>query len=217
MRPFQVLLVDDHHLVRAGFRALIQNLSGFEVVGEAGNGREAVQLVEKFQPDIVLMDILMPDLDGLGAASQVASISPHTRVIVLSINAGADSVLRAIRNGVAGYLLKDATPAELELALRTVARGEKYLCASASQHVIEGYVQAAGADTDPLDRLTSRQREVLQLVAEGCSTKIIARKLGITVKTVEKHRAQLMGELNIRDVAGLVRFAVRTGLVSADQ
>ena len=141
MRPIRVVLADDHHLVRAGFRALIQNFAGFEVVAEASNGREAVQQVEKFQPDLVLMDIMMPELDGLGAAVQVAAVSPETRVVILSMNSGADSVLSAMRAGAAGYLLKDVSPAELELALRSVARGQTYLCPAASRHVIAGYVQ----------------------------------------------------------------------------
>lgn len=216
IRSIQVLLADDHHLVRAGLRALVQSLSGFEVVAEAGDGREAVQLVKKLRPDIALMDIMMPELDGLGATALLATASPDTRVVILSMNAGADSVLRAMRAGAAGYLLKDVTPAELELALRSVARGQTYLCAAASRHVIDGYVDKAGSGADPLDRLTPRQREVLQLVAEGCTTKVIASKLKISVKTAETHRAQLMEELDIHEIAGLVRFAIRSGLVSAD-
>ena len=217
MRPIRVVLADDHHLVRAGFRALIQSFSGFEVVAEAGDGREALQQVEKFQPDLVLMDIMMPELDGLGAAVQVAAVSPGTRVIMLSMNAGADSVLGAMRAGAAGYLLKDVSPAELELALRAVARGQTYLCAAASRHVIAGYVHAASSAASPLDRLTPRQREVLQLIAQGCTTKEIARKLKIGVKTAETHRSQLMQELDIHDIAGLVRFAIRSGLISSGE
>jgi DNA-binding NarL/FixJ family response regulator len=216
MRPIQVLLADDHCLVRAGFHALVNSLSGFEVVAEAGDGREALRMLEKFRPDIALMDLMMPELDGLGATAQAAAVSPNTRVIILSMNAGAESVLRAMRVGAAGYLLKNVAPSELELALRSVARGQTYLCAAASQHVIAGYVQKAG-DGDPLDRLTCRQREVLQLVAQGCTTKEVARKLEISVKTAETHRSMLMQELGIHDLAGLVRFAIRTGLISADE
>ncbi|MCU0874455.1 MAG: response regulator transcription factor [Pirellulaceae bacterium] len=217
MRPVRVVLADDHHLVRAGFRGLIQNLSGFEVVAEAADGREALQQVEKLQPDVVLMDIMMPELDGLGAARQVAAVSPGTRVIMLSMNAGADSVLSAMRAGAAGYLLKDVSPAEFELALRAVARGQTYLCAAASRHVIAGLVHGVGAAPSPLERLTPRQREVLQLIAQGCTTKEIARKLEIGVKTAETHRSQLMQELNIHDIAGLVRFAIRSGLITPDE
>ena len=158
----------------------------------------------------------MPDLDGLGAAVQVAAVSPRTRVVILSMNSGADSVLSAMRAGAAGYLLKDVSPAELELALRSVARGQTYLCPAASRHVIAGYVQGTGAAATPLERLTPRQREVLQLVAQGCTTKEIARQLKISVKTAETHRSQLMQELDIHDIAGLVRFAIRSGLISSD-
>jgi DNA-binding NarL/FixJ family response regulator len=217
MRPIRVVLADDHHLVRAGFRALIQSFSGFEVVAEAGDGREALQQVEKCHPDVVLMDIMMPELDGLGAAVQVAAISPGTRVIILSMNAGADSVLGAMRAGAAGYLLKDVSPAELELALRAVARGQTYLCPAASRHVIAGYVHGANSAASPLERLTPRQREVLQLIAQGCTTKEIARKLKIGLKTAETHRSQLMQELDIHDIAGLVRFAIRSGLISSGE
>jgi DNA-binding NarL/FixJ family response regulator len=215
IRPTRVLLADDHHLVRAGFHALISALPGFEVIAEAGDGREALARIEKFQPDLALLDLMMPELDGLGVALQAPAVAPLTRIIILSMNAGADSVLRAVRAGVAGYLLKDVSPEELELALRSVARGQTYLCAAASQHVIAGYVQTVDS-TDPLDRLTNRQREVLQLISQGCTTKEVARKLQISVKTAESHRSTLMQELNIHDLAGLVRFAIRTGLISAD-
>lgn len=216
MRTIRVLLVDDHQLVRAGMRALIEPLSGCEVVGEAGDGREALRLAATLQPDVVLMDVLMPELDGVDAAAQVAAVAPNARVLMLSMNAAAEHVLRALQAGAAGYVLKNTSPAELELAIRAVARGETYLSPAVSKHVIEGYVRRADAPVSPLERLTPRQREVLQLIAEGATTKEIARKLKISQKTAETHRAQLMQELDIHEIAGLVRFAIRHGLVSPD-
>ena len=217
MRSTRILLVDDHQLVRAGLRALIENLSGLEIVGEAGDGREALRLAATLQPDLVLMDVLMPELDGVDAAARLAAVAPGARTVILSMNAGAECVLRALQAGAAGYLLKNISPAELELALRAVARGETYLSPAVSKHVIEGYVRRADVPLNPLDRLTPRQREVLQLIAEGATTKEIAHKLDISQKTAETHRTQLMQELDIHDIAGLVRFAIRTGLVSADE
>ncbi|TVS11741.1 MAG: DNA-binding response regulator [Planctomycetaceae bacterium] len=214
MRSIRIVLADDHHLVRAGLRALIERSPGLEVVGEAEDGRQVVQLAENLQPDIVLMDIAMPEMNGLTAALQLRTLVPHTRVIIVSMNSTVDSVLRAMRAGVAGYLLKNVSPSELELAVQSVAKGQTYLCAAASQHVIDGYVQNISVDSDVLERLTPRQREVLQLVAEGFTTKEIAGRLRIAPKTVETHRTQLMRQLQIRDLAGLVRFAVQSGLVS---
>jgi DNA-binding NarL/FixJ family response regulator len=216
VRTIRVLLVDDHTLVRAGVRSLLKGLGGIEVVAEAGDGREALRLVEEHRPDVVLMDIVMPELNGLDATARVAARFPGVRVLILSMNASEEYVLQALKAGAAGYLLKDNTPAELEQAVRTVAAGGNYLTAAVSRHVIAGYLQRAGG-AGPLDRLTPRQREVLQLIAEGNTTKEIAKKLGIGVKTAEAHRTQLMGALDIHDVAGLVRYAIRTGLISPDR
>lgn len=214
MRTNRIVLADDHHLVRAGLRALIDRLPGQEVVGEAENGRQVIQVAKDLQPDIVLMDIAMPEMNGLTATMHLKTVSPSTRVIIVSMNATIDSVLRAMRAGVAGYLLKSVSPSELELALQSIAKGQSYLCAAASQHVIDGYVHGDPREGDALERLTLRQREVLQLVAEGCTTKEIAGRLQIATKTVESHRTQLMRQLQIHDLAGLVRFAVQSGLVS---
>ena len=214
MRSIRIVLADDHHLVRAGLRALIERIPGLEVVGEAEDGRQVIQLAEKLHPDIVLMDIAMPEMNGLTAAMHLKTVSPNTRVIIVSMNSTVDSVLRAMRTGVAGYLLKNVSPSELELALQSVAKGQTYLCAAASKHVIDGYVHGVSKEGDALERLTPRQREVLQLVAEGCTTKEIAGKLHIAAKTVETHRTQLMRQLQIRDLAGLVRFAVQSGLIA---
>lgn len=216
MRPIRILLADDHDLVRAGIRALLQGLDGIEVVAEASNGRQALALVEQLHPDVILMDIMMPELNGLDATAQVVARFPEVRVVVLSMNASEEYVLQALRAGAAGYLLKNISPAELERAVRAVARGESYLSPAISQHVIAAYLQRTGGGTSPLERLTPRQREILQLVAEGNTSKEIARKLALSVKTVETHRTQLMEALDIHDIAGLVRYAIRMGVVTPD-
>ncbi len=212
----RVLLADDHHLVRAGLRALLADQSGVEVVGETGDGREALEMIERHRPDVALLDITMPGLNGLEVAGRVEKASPRTKVVILSMHAGEAYVAQALRVGVAGYLLKDAAAEELGIALEAVGRNEVYLSPAISRKVVDGYLRAAGPDNDPLASLTSRQREILQLIAEGRSTKEIASDLDVSVKTVETHRAQLMERLDIRDVAGLVRFSIRVGLISSD-
>jgi DNA-binding NarL/FixJ family response regulator len=212
--PIHILLAEDHVLVRAGIRALLQRLPDVVVVGEASTGREALALAGALHPDIVLMDIAMPDLNGLDAAARLAREEPRTKIIILSMHAAEEYVRQALQAGAAGYVLKDAAPAELELAIRAVARGETFLSPGVSRQVMEGYVSGRGVEKPHgLERLTPRQREVLQLVAQSKSTKDIAFDLGLSVKTIETHRAQLMDRLDIHDVAGLVRFAVRMGLV----
>lgn len=216
MRAIRVLLADDHDLFRAGLRVLLQDLDGFEVVAEAGDGREALRQVEAHRPDVVLMDLMMPGLNGLEATAQMAREFPGVRVLVLSMNAAEEFVLPAVRAGASGYVLKNARPDELEQAIRAVARGETYLTPAVSGHLIDDYRRRTADEVDSLDKLTSRQREVLQLVAEGHSSKEIARRLGLSVKTVETYRSQLMDALDIHDIAGLTRYAIRKGLVSAD-
>lgn len=215
MSRVRILLADDHALVRAGIRSLLDDFHGVEVVAEGANGREALRLIEQHRPQVVLMDIMMPELNGLDAAARVAAQFPDTRVIILSMNATEEYVLQALRAGAAGYVLKDARPAELEEAIRAVVRGDTYLSSAVSRHVVAAFRQKANGATRSLDQLTPRQREVLQLIAEGASNKQIAHKLGISVKTAEGHRAQLMAALEIHDVAGLVRYAIRMGLISA--
>ena len=208
----RVLLVDDHALVRAGIRSLLGAMAEVQVVGEAASGEEALQIAEREKPDVVLMDIAMKGLTGLEAAARLRERQPGARVVILSMHSGEEYVLQALRAGAVGYLLKDAATGELELALRTVIRGESWLSPSVSRQVVEGYVQRSTADAVP-EVLTARQREVLRLVAGGKSTKEIAFFLNLSVKTVETHRAQIMERLGIRDVAGLVRYALRTGLI----
>lgn len=216
MPPIRVFLAEDHALMRAGVRALLQQLDGILVVGEAGDGREALRLIAGEQPDVVLMDITMAGLNGLEATARITKEYPRVRVIILSMHANEEYVVQALRAGAAGYVLKDADPAELELAIRAVARGEHYLGPAISRHVIQGYIERFDDLPGPLEQLTPRQREILQLIAEGRTTKEIARTLNISAKTVEAHRAQMMERLNIHDVTGLVRFAIRVGLVDPD-
>ena len=216
MKPIRALLADDHTLVRAGIRGLLQGLPGVEVVGEAEDGHEALRLAEALRPDVVLLDIGMPGLNGLEVAGRLAALDPSIRVLILSMHTSEEYVLRALRAGCAGYLLKRSAVSELEVAVRAVARGETYLSPAVSKQVVDDYVGRTGGATDPIDALTPRQREILQLVAEGNTSKEIAERLGLSFKTVEAHRAQIMERLGVRDLAGLVRFAVRVGLVAPE-
>jgi DNA-binding NarL/FixJ family response regulator len=217
----RVLLADDHHLVRAGIRALLQSLSDVEIVAEAGDGQEALAALVRTKPEIALVDISMPGLNGLELAQRSAREAPETRLVILSVHGDASHVAQALRAGAKGYLVKDAAADELPILLRAVMRGETYLSPSISRHVVEGFLGRASASSEESSEkpelLTSRQREILQLVAEGRSTKDVANLLGLSVKTVETHRAQIMERLDIHDLAGLVRYAVRAGLVSPER
>ena len=216
MKPTRVLLADDHTLVRAGLRKLLESMPEVTVVGEADDGLALLALAAQLQPDLVLMDIAMAGLNGLEATARLLKAQPGVRVLILSMHQNEEYVRQALRNGAMAYLLKDAAPAELELAIQAVQRGETYLSPAVSRGVVSDYVQRLRGDTAPADTLTPRQREVLQLVAEGLSTKEIARRLDLSVKTVDTHRSQLMKQLDIHEVAGLVRYAVRSGLISSD-
>lgn len=215
MRPLRVLLADDHRLIRAGIRALLEQLGNVEVVAEAANGREALELADKHRPDVVLMDIAMPELNGLEATERLKKQFPRMRVLLLSMHADEAYVSQALAAGADGYILKNAGVVELELAIQAAARGESYLSPAVAKKVISGragpHMARAG-----WQRLTPRQREILQAIAEGSSTKAIAAKLGLSVKTVETHRAKLMERLDIHDVAGLVRYAIRVGLITTE-
>ena len=211
-----VLLVEDHTLVRAGIRELLRNLDGIEVVAEASNGREALDLIEKHMPNVVLMDIAMRGMNGLEVAERVIKQYPRVHVVLLSQYTDEEYVRQSLQIGANGYIPKDAATSELEIAIRAAAQGETYLNPSISKHLIENYLRRPESATGPLKQLTPRQREVLQLIAEGNTMNRIAKVLNISVKTVETHRAQLMERLDIHDVAGLVRYAVRIGLVTSD-
>jgi NarL family two-component system response regulator LiaR len=210
----RVLLADDHTLVRAGIRSLLEAMPGVEVVAESGDGREALDLIAKHRPDVALLDIGMPGLSGLEVAKRASDESPRTKIVILSMHADATYVTQALRAGVAGYLLKGAAVSELPLAFQAVMRGETYLTPKVSRSVVEGFLR----DTEPVpvEGLTARQREILQMIAEGHSTREIARVLNVSIKTIETHRSRLMDRLDIHDVPGLVRFAIRAGLVTPE-
>jgi DNA-binding NarL/FixJ family response regulator len=213
--PIRVLVADDHTLVRAGFCSLLKSLDHIEVVGEAGDGEEAVRLVNSTTPHIIFMDIGMKELNGIEATFKIVQDHPTTRVIVLTMLADPTYVRRALRAGACGYLLKGAEVAELDLALKAVMRGETYLTPAISKGLVDDLLKRIPEESDPLAQLTLRQRHILQLLAEGCSTKEIAQRFDLSTKTIETHRADIMSRLDIHDIPGLVRFAIRTGLISA--
>lgn len=215
MTPIRVLLADDHTLVRAGIRALLQTMPGVEVVGEAVDGDAALSLAQQCLPDVVLMDIAMKGSNGLEATARLRALLPATRVVVLSMHATADYVEQALRAGASGYMLKDSATLELELALAAAMRGDIYLSPSISTQVVAGYLDARNHPAE--NPLTPRQTEILRLLAGGDSVKEIAFQLTLSIKTIETHRAQIMERLNIHDLAGLVRYAIRAGLARADQ
>jgi DNA-binding NarL/FixJ family response regulator len=209
------LLVDDHALVRAGIRALIEGKDGIEVVAEAGDGREALRLIEELRPDLVLLDITLPVISGFDVLEEINKRQLETRVIILTVHEATEYAMRALRTGAAGYLPKSAASNELEEAIKTVAQGGTYISREISKKSLLDFAKAH-TQQDLLASLTPRQREVLKLIAEGHSTKNIAGKLNISVKTVESHRAKLTERLGIRDVAGLVRFAIKMGLIEVE-
>src|SRR5579859_179189 len=217
MAPVRVVLADDHTLFRAGIRSLLGELNDIQVVGEAGDGLTALQLIIARLPDIALLDIGMQGMNGLEVATHLANLHNPVRVIILSMHANEEYVLQALQAGAVGYVLKDADTIELELALKAAMQGQVYLSPAVSQQVVAGYVQRTRAGSEELlDQLSVRQRETLQLIASGYSMQDIARRLQISVKTVEKHRAQLMDRLGIYDIPGLVRYAIRARLISPD-
>ncbi|MDX6530241.1 MAG: hypothetical protein QOH41_2531 [Blastocatellia bacterium] len=215
MKPIRVLLIDDHALVRAGIRSLINGMEGVEVVAEAANGEDALRRIEEVQPDIALLDVAMPGLNGFQVLAESVKRFPSVRVIVITVHETGQYASQALRAGAVGYLPKSAASVELQEAIRTVAAGETFI----SREVDKKTILQQAKETEQarlLKALTPRQREILTLIAEGNSTRDIALLLRISVKTVESHRAQLMERLNIHEVAGLVRFAIRTGLVKIE-
>jgi DNA-binding NarL/FixJ family response regulator len=215
----RVIVADDHHLVRQGIRALLEKADDIEVVGEAADGQEAVELVKRLAPDVLVMDIAMPRLNGNQAVGRVRTLGAATQVVMLSMYSDETLVRQALRNGAKGYLLKRSVTEELLLAIRAASRGEIYLSPAISGSIVAGFL-TLHTDTDassPFERLTPREREVLQLISEGHTNSAIAQVLRISVKTVEKHRANLMSKLNVHDLAGLIRVAIKHGLIFLDE
>ncbi len=215
----RVLIADDHTIVREGLRSLLEQSEAIEVVGEAEDGRDAIAKTEELQPDVVVMDIAMPGLNGLEATREIRKRFPQTRVLTLTMHRDPQYVFRLLQAGASGYLLKDSAKEALLAAIEAVQRGETFLSPEVSRQVIDAYIQRgedAATATVPFDTLTTREREVLQLIAEGYTSRQIAGQLAISVKTVNNHRARIMDKLNIRDIAGLTRFAVQNGLIQAE-
>jgi DNA-binding NarL/FixJ family response regulator len=215
--PIRVLLADDHILVRGGIRALLEKIPGVEVAGEAGDGREVLEKLKTQPVEVVLMDIAMPGLNGLEATARISQEFPAVRVIILSMYQNEEYYRQALKAGAAGYLLKKAALTELQAALERVMAGQVYLSQEISSHMDNNVpLQQMALSKSPLEQLTTRQREILQLIAEGQNTKTIALLLKVSPKTVEYHRAQLMARLGIFDIPGLVRFALKFGLVAQE-
>lgn len=212
----RILLADDHLLVRSGVRALLGSVPGLEVVAEASDGEEALKLGELHNPDIAVLDISMKGMNGLEAARRFRQQQPKMKMLMLSMYGSEEYVMQALNAGANGYLLKDSASSELERAIRQVMLGESYLDSHISRESVSQYMKRAAEDGTTIDQLTPRQRQILQMIAEGCNTKQIAYQLNISAKTVETHRAQLMERLNIRDVPGLTRYAIRVGLTTSD-
>ena len=206
----RILLADDHTVVRQGFKMILQSQPDMEIAGEAGNGREAVELAESLQPDVVVMDVAMPELNGIEATRRLAASAPRVRVLALSMHKDSVYVREILRAGARGYLLKDSIDTDLLAAVRAVARGEGYLSPAVSDAVLNDYRRHV---TDPVDLLSSREREILQMIAEGKTNKEIASILNLSVYTVDAHRGHIMDKLNLHSVNELVRFAVRKGMV----
>jgi DNA-binding NarL/FixJ family response regulator len=211
-----IVLADDHELVRAGIRSILETFPSVRVEAEAGDGKQALELVRRLRPDVLLLDISLPGLNGLEVVERIQKLGLNTRILMLSMHSGPEYVARAIQSGAAGYLVKDSAVDELAAALESVLAGRRYLSDALDHEVISDFLHSGDNALEELAVLTPRQREILQLIAEGSSTREIAERLHVSVKTVETHRAQLMSRLGIRDVPGLVRFAIRTGVITIE-
>ncbi len=215
-KKYRILLVDDHALFRDGMRALLSQESDIEVVGEAGDGQSALRLVNTLQPDLVLLDLTMPGISGVETIRNIRRSHPQTRIIVITVHKSDEYIHESLRAGANGYLLKESTHAELRIAISNVLQGKMYLCPDVSEKVINGYLGLDGGygPSHSRDILTTREREVLKLIAESNSNRQISEYLGISIKTVEKHRANLMKKLGMRNAAALTTYAIEKGLVA---
>jgi len=218
MKRIRVLLADDHTIVRKGLRSLLDAESAIDVIGEAEDGREAIRKVEQLHPDVVVMDIAMPGLNGLEATRRIKKRFPDIEILILSMHATEEYIFQILQAGALGYVVKQSAPSELVSAIKNVWQGELFLSATISKRVIAEFIRRGERTTeqDSHDQLTDREREVLQLIAEGHSNREIAESLHISVKTVETHRAHVMDKLDIRGTAGLTRYAIRTGIISLE-
>jgi DNA-binding NarL/FixJ family response regulator len=216
MRKIRILLADDHKLMRSGLRVLLEQQEDLTVVGEASDGREAVALASSLRPEVLVMDIGMPNLNGIEAATQIIQSHPQIAIVMLSMHSDESYVLRALKSGAKGYLLKDSAEADLLRAVHAVAEGKSFFSPAVSKVLLDDYVRKlkrSGAD-DPYDLLTPREREILQLVAEGKSNKDVAQLLNLSVYTVETHRSNIMEKLKLRGIPELILYAVRKGIIS---
>jgi len=216
MTPIRVLLADDHTLIRAGLRMVVTSQPDLTVIGEANDGREALAMADKLKPDVVVMDIGMPSLNGIEACRQIHHALPQTQVVMLSMHSDEGYVLRALKAGARGYLLKDSAEADLANAIRAVVAGKSFFSPAVGKVLLEDYMrklERTGAE-DSFDLLSPREREVLQLVAEGKSSKEVANLLGLSVYTIETHRAKVMQKLNLHNIPELILYAVRKGVIS---
>lgn len=216
MKPIRILLADDHTIVRQGFKALLESFPRFTVVAEASDGIEAVDRIEETHPDIALMDIMMPNLNGLEATKTVTRRNLKAKIIILSMHANSSYAVRALKNGAQGYVLKDANQDEIVQAIDTVMQGGRFISPQISNEVLSALIETDQNSDDMLEQLTPRERQVLQMIAEGNSNKEIADKLVLSVRTIETHRSNLMIKLKIGSQAKLVHFAIQSGLVSLD-
>ncbi|MBI9044626.1 MAG: response regulator transcription factor [Anaerolineaceae bacterium] len=215
----RILLVEDHHLVRKGIKALLEKVDDLKILGEAENGLQAVEMIQDLNPDVIIMDINMPKLNGIQAAKQIREINSKIHIVILSMYVDDAIVRQAFEAGVEGYLLKRSLSEELVLAIKSVSRGDIYLSPGISRAVVGSYLETSSLKKiqSPLETLTARELQVMQLISEGNTTKTISSDLGVSVKTVEKHRTSMMTKLNLHDIAGVVRFAIRHGIIFLDE